>query len=173
MRPFLLIVLVIAASASAEPQKLAPARHADVLAFCRAQRDVDFPGRLFFGGDYVPGALPRQISKLDETLRWRCRDGKVLVCSDSADGDWCSKKDASREPSRLLRQACREEPNKASLNFAEEHYSAFDWRCRNGVPVIARSYALDRRGFFKASWAPLVVRRGVVLGPTDFPPGPR
>jgi hypothetical protein len=100
-------------------------------------------------------------------------DGKVLVCSDSADGDWCSKKDASRQPSSLLRQSCREERNKESFNFADAHYSAFDWRCKAGVPVIAQSYALDKRDFFKASWIAVIVRHGVIIGPKDFPAGPR
>ncbi|MDB5734105.1 MAG: hypothetical protein JWP16_2656 [Alphaproteobacteria bacterium] len=160
MRWFLMFVLVTAVSASA--QTAPQARHGDGTAFCRVQGDVDFPG-----------ALPPAIARLDETLRWRCMAGKVLVCSDSADGDWCAKKDASREPSRLLREACREDPNKDALNFAQGHYSAFDWRCRSGVPVIVKSYALDGRGFFKAPWVPLIVQRGVVVGPTDLPPGPR
>jgi len=145
----------------------------DVVAFCQAHPTVDFPNPLFFGSGYKPGVLPKQISRLDEQLSWRCMNGRVLVCSDSADGDWCSKKDASRTPSSLLRQACREEPDKASFDFAAAHYSAFDWRCKKGVPVISQSYALDARDFFKASWTPLIVRHGVVTGPTDFPPGPR
>jgi hypothetical protein len=163
------------APARAEPAKIAASvqRQGDVVAFCKAHQNVDFPNRLFFGGGYRLGAIPRQISGLEDALQWRCMDGRVLVCSDSADGDWCSKKDASRIPSALLRQACREEPNKTSFSFAEGHYSAFDWRCKEGVPVIFQRYVLDRRDFFKTSWTPLIVRRGIVIGPTDFPAGPR
>jgi hypothetical protein len=73
----------------------------------------------------------------------------------------------------MLQQACREEPDKTSFNFAEAHYSAFDWRCKNGEPLIIKSYVLDQRGFFKESWVPLIIRRGAVVGPTDFPVGPR
>jgi hypothetical protein len=158
-------------TAMAEPA--ATARHGDVVAFCKAHRSVDFPGRLFFGPGYTPGAIPQQLSKLDGPLQWRCLEGRVWVCLDSADGDWCSKKDVSRRPSPLLRQACREDPERVSLSFAEEHYSAFDWRCKGGTPVIIQSYPLDQHGFFKASWTPLVVRRGVVIGPTELPAGPR
>ena len=157
-------------AAKAEPA--ATPRHGDVVAFCRAHRSVDFPDRLFFGPGYTPGATPQQLSKLDGPLRWRCMEGRVWVCSDSADGDWCSKKDVSRRPSSL-RQACHEDPERASLSFAEEHYSAFDWRCKGGTPVIIKSYLLDRHGFFKASWTPLVIERGVVIGPTELPVGPR
>lgn len=134
----------------------------DPIPFCKAHPDMD-----------KPGPLPAQIARLDDQLLWRCMDGQVLVCSDSADGDWCSKKDARRMPSAMLTQACRDEPQKASFDFAEEHYSAFDWRCANGVPVIARSYAMDHRQFFKASWTRLIVRNGIVTGPTEFPSGPR
>lgn len=142
----------------------------DVVAFCKANPSLDVPGRLF--GD-KSGETPPQIAKLGGPLQWRCMNGQVLVCQDSADGDWCSRKDARRTPSALLRQACREDPDKASFNFAEAHYSAFDWRCKGGRPVIIQSYPLDSRGFFKASWTPLIVRRGVVVGPTDLPSGPR
>jgi hypothetical protein len=169
-----LIAAVIGGWALMMPAAAAPApRQADVVAFCQAHPTVDFPGPLFFGSGYKPGALPRPIAKLDDGLLWRCMDGRVLVCSDSADGDWCSRKDASRTPSPQLRQACREEPDKDSFSFAEEHYSAFDWRCKKGVPVILQSYALDGRGFFKTPWAPVIIRRGAIVGPTDFPPGPR
>jgi hypothetical protein len=144
-----------------------------VVAFCTAHPTVDSPDRLFFGRRYSPGAVPRQLAKLDAPLKWRCMDRQVWVCGDSADGDWCSRKDPSRTPSRLLREACHDEPDKASFSFAEEHYSAFDWRCQGGRPVIVRGYPVDRRGFFTASWTPLVVRRGVVVGPTELPAGPR
>ena len=160
----------------ATPARTDPAarpRQGDVVAFCKAHPSLDFPDRLFFGDGYTPGQTPPQIAKLDDPLKWRCMNGQVLVCEDSADGDWCSRKDASRTPSALLRQASRDDPDKASFDFAEEHYSAFDWRCKGGRPVIIQSYPLDRRGFFKAPWIPLIVRRGVVVGPTDFPPGPR
>lgn len=157
--------------ARAEP--VATVRNNDVVAFCQAHPSVDFPDRLFFGRGYTPGAVPQQLSKLDGPLRWRCMDGQVWVCLDSTDGDWCSRKDTSRRPSPILRQACREDPQRASLSFAEEHYSAFDWRCKGGTPVIIQSYPMDRHGFFKASWTKLVVRRGVVIGPTELPTGPR
>jgi hypothetical protein len=160
-------------AAPARADLAASPRQGDVARFCKAHPNLDFPGPQFFGAGYTPGKTPPQISKLGDSLQWRCMNGAVLVCQDSADGDWCSRKAASRTPSALLRQACREDPDKASFNFAEEHYSAFDWRCKAGRPMIVQSYPLDRQGFFKASWTPLIVRRGVVVGPTDFPPGPR
>ena len=159
------------------PLLIVPAKAAavegDVAAFCQSNPNEDFPDALYFGSHHAPDAVPPQIARLDAGLKWRCMAGKVLVCQDSADGDWCGKKDASRTPSALLRQGCKEEPNKREFDFAESHYSAFDWTCKKGVPVIARSYALDARDFFKTSWRPLVLRNGRAVGPTDFPDGPR
>jgi len=164
------VVMLWSAAAPARADPATSARPGGVIAFCEAHPTLDFPGRQF--GD-KSGETPPQIAKLGDPLQWRCMDGRVWVCEDSADGDWCSRKDASRKPSALLRQACRENPNKASFNFAEAHYSAFDWRCKGARPVIIQTYPLDGRGFFKASWTPLVVRRGVITGPTDLPAGPR
>jgi len=159
------------ATARAEPA--AAARQGDVVAFCRAHPTADFPGRLFLGPSYKPGDVPAQLAKLDGLVQWRCMDGQVWVCGDSADGDWCAKKDPSRRPSSILQQACRDDPEAASLDFAVEHYSAFDWRCKGGIPVIIQSYPLDRRGFFKASWTKLVMGHGIVTGPSELPEGPR
>ncbi len=158
-------------AANAEPA--ATVHHGDVVAFCKAHADVDFPGRLFFGSRYTDGAAPKQLSKLDGVVQWRGMDAHVWVYGDSADGDWCSKKDASRTPSEILKEACHDDPESTSLNFAETHYSAFDWRCKGGKPVIVQSYPLDRRGVFKASWTPAVIKGVVVIGPTELPTGPR
>ncbi len=163
--------LWVMSTAKAEPTP--STRQGDVVSFCRAHGTVDFPGPLFFGPRYTPGAIPDQLSKVDGLSKWRCIQGQVWACSDSADGDWCSKKDASRLPSASLRQACREDTKPVSLSFADEHYSEFDWRCSGDTPVIIKSYPLDQRSFFKSSWVRLVVRGGIVIGPEKFPDGLR
>lgn len=140
------------------------ARISDVAGFCKAQNTIDFPDRAFFGRAYRDGRLPAQVSRIDGASKWRCLDGKVLVCQDSADGDWCGTKDPSRIPSKVLRAECAATPNASSLSFAVSHFSAHDWRCAGRRPVIARSYPLDRRGFFTASWVPYVAGRKVTFG---------
>lgn len=107
----------------ARAEAAATARHGNVVAFCQTHPNVDFPDRLFFGPGYPPGAIPRQLLKLNGSLKWRCMEGQVCVCSDSADGDWCYRKDANRRPSPLIRQACREDTERAPLSFADVHYS--------------------------------------------------
>jgi hypothetical protein len=135
-------------AATAQPT----ATQGDVVAFCKAHGTGDFPDRLFFGPGSTPAARRSELSKLfDGLFQWRCVDGRVWVCADSTDGDWCSKKDANRRPSSLLRRACREDPNPVELDFADEHFSAFDWRCDGDTPVIIKSYPIDHRGFFRSS----------------------
>jgi hypothetical protein len=145
----------------------------DIVAFCKAHGTLDHPQTSFFGKGDGADPVPEQVARVDGANQWRCLDGQVLLCSDSADGDWCGQKDQSRKASRALRAQCAATPGAADVPFAVGHYSAFDWRCNGRTPVIKRGYPLDRRGFFKQSWAPYVVRRGVVIEPKEMPVGPR
>ena len=174
------VVLPLGAAITVCALLLGPKAHAapppqakDIVAFCRANGTLDHPEAAFFGKGADPGAIPDQVSGVDGANKWRCLDGQVLLCSDSADGDWCSKKDASRIPSATLREHCADNPSAAEIPFYAGHYSAFDWRCKGKIPVIAKAYTLDRRGFFKASWVRYVVRGGVVIAPKEMPDGPR
>jgi hypothetical protein len=145
----------------------------DIVAFCREHQTLDDPGMTFFGSKYAPGMLPKQVEDV-EASNWRCMDGAVLMCSDSADGDSCSKKDPSRKPSRTIRETCAEYPGMNSVTRAATAYSSSTWRCDGGKPVIIETYALDRRGFMKVMWMHYVVSNGVVVEPHDLDfPDPR
>jgi hypothetical protein len=163
------IALWAVAEVRAAPATLARRQQGDVVSFCRVHGTLDFPGPLFLGAGHKPGDVPTQLEKLfDTAMQWRCMDGVVWVCADSADGDLCSKKDPSRTPSSGIVQDCRDAPEQDYINFADGHYSAFDWRCKGGRPVIVKGYPLDRNRFFKASWVPLALKDGVPA-PTKLP----
>jgi hypothetical protein len=144
------------------------ARSGDVVAFCRTHPDLDDPGATFFGASYAPGTVPRQIED-QEASKWRCMGGKVLMCSDSADGDSCSKKDASRKPGRILQAFCAENPSSAFIPRYAQAYSSSTWRCDRRKPAIVATASLDRRGFMRAMWIPYIVRHGVAARAPEFP----
>jgi len=160
-----LAVLVPCAAGVEAPRN---ARTGDVVEFCRIHKDLDDPGASFFGASYAPGRAPRQIEAQDAS-NWRCMSGRVLLCSDSADGDSCSKKDASRQPSRILRQFCAENAASDFVPRYAQAYSSSTWRCDRRKPVIVQTSALDRRGFMRVMWIPYVVRHGTPVRPAEFP----
>jgi hypothetical protein len=138
----------------------------DIVAFCRQHGTLDYPDRVYFGARYQPGMVPPQVKATDAT-NWRCRDGKVLVCMNSADGDSCSKKDPSLTPNQYIRDDCTENDN---ISRAASAYSASTWRCESKRPVVDRTYRLDGRGFMSLMWLPYVVRNGKPIKPhaADF-----
>lgn len=145
----------------------------DIVGFCARRGTVDYPDKAFFGSAYRQGRVPDQVGKVDGASKWRCMDGKVLLCQDSADGDWCSRKDPSKVPTAALHAECAANPGAEFLSFATAHFSSSDWRCVGRRPVITRTYPLDRRGFFKASWVAYVVDRNGVIAPIKMPEGLR
>jgi hypothetical protein len=165
------LVAGIAAAAGAEASRAevpSDAQSRDVVAFCRMHPDLDDPGTTFFGAGNKPGRVPRQIEDQDAN-KWRCMGGRVLMCSDSADGDSCSKKDASRKPGRTLQAFCAENPSSAFVPRYAQAYSSSIWRCDRRQPAIVETAALDRRGFMRAMWIPYIVQHGVAARPPEFP----
>ncbi len=136
-----------------------------VFGFCKAHMTVDHPPGQGFGSPDNGGVPPELLAINADT--WRCLDGKVLVCADSADGDQCARKSDDRHP-RIVEEACHDLGNSKDVPFSAGHPYRYDWACRGGKAVIIKIYALDRRGFFQKAWAPLVIKDGVVL-PTEAP----
>ena len=157
-----LTVCAVVAEAKAATPHAAP-RH-DAVAFCRAHGTLDYPERTFFGPNYKYGMLPQPLEDTYAT-KWRCMDGEVFVCQDSASGDWCSKKDPSREPSAGIKAFCADNPGSDAVTDALDIYSASHWRCNGREPVIGETWALDKRGFMQKMWPRLVIRNGVVVEP--------
>ena len=157
-----LCVVVPAAEAKAATPQAAPQHN--VVAFCRAHGTLDYPERTFFGPNYKYGMLPKPLEDTDAT-KWRCMDGEVFVCQDSASGDWCSKKDPSREPSADIKEFCADNPGSDAVTDALDIYSASHWRCNGRKPVIDETWTLDKRGFMQKMWPRLVIRNGVIVKP--------
>ena len=161
-----LFAAALPAAAQARPKPPPPPKFQSIVAFCAARGAVDHPPEKGFGPP-ADGGAPPELTAMGAN-KWRCLDKEVLVCADSADGDQCSIKDANRLPPSLVGE-CKGQPNSHQISFAAGHFSAFDWKCRGGKPVIARSYPLDSRGFFAKAWAKLVVKNGVVVAPKEAP----
>ena len=156
------VAAAVQAQAATPP---APPSH-DVVAFCRSHPILDDPTKAFFGPGYKYGMLPKP---LEDTMAsdWRCMDGAVFVCENSADNDWCSKKDPSRQPDAGIKAFCAENPGSDGVDRADADYSASQWRCNGRKPVITRTWALDKRGYMQKMWLRLVIKNGVVVAPKD------
>jgi hypothetical protein len=141
----------------------------DVVAFCQMHATLDDPEKMFFSPNYKDGMLPKPVEDTEAT-KWRCMDGEVFVCMDSASGDWCSKKDPSRTPSAAFKDFCADNPGSDYITGALESYSASQWRCNGREPVIDQTWALDKRGFMQKMWLRLVIKNGVAVvpHPDDF-----
>ncbi len=156
-------VLVGVNAASAQPPD---GQATDIVAYCRMHPDVDDPNTMVFGAGHSQGKLPKQVQATDAT-NWRCMDGKVLLCLNSADGGACSKKDPSRTPTALIREVCADSPGSAFVETATSGYSSSTWRCDGPRPVIIHTVPLDKRGYMRGPWVRYVVRNGVVIAPHD------
>lgn len=139
------------------------AHAAGIVTFCQQHGTLDYPAKIYFGARYQPGMIPPQVEAV-EASSWRCLDGRVLLCQNSADGDSCSKKDSSRVPNIDIRESCEEN---GSVSSAVAAYSASTWRCENKRPVIVRTWRLDKRGFMAEMWRPYRLRNGKPVTP-DF-----
>lgn len=160
------ILVMLAALCAASPAWAA----GDVAAFCRFHPDLDHPAEAYFGRDYREGALPGQVEATGAS-DWRCMDGAVLLCSNSADGTTCARPDPSRVPSRVMRDVCRDGPGQDFIPTYAAGQSSSVWRCHGREPVIIHTVRLDRRGYMVGAWVRLVVRNGVTIAPRGAPRG--
>lgn len=142
-----------------------------VVAFCKVHPDLDFPNRVFYGPSRQ-GGVPREVATVGAT-RWRCMDGRVFVCNRGASGSACLKMEASRAPSREIREACEDNPDQSFVATAVIANSSSTWRCEGQVPMIIRTVPLDARGFMKGTWFPLLDAGGALDTKIEFGADPR
>ena len=90
--------------AHAAAESPAPLKLDSIIGYCKAHRTVDYPWDKGFG-DSLHRDIPVELSALDANM-WRCQDGQVLVCSDSADGDQCARKGIDRHP-KIVTEVCK------------------------------------------------------------------
>jgi hypothetical protein len=136
----------------------------DVAGFCRMHPTMDHPAKAFFGASYTDEVIPDLVAATEAT-DWRCMGGGVFVCMNSADGDWCSKKNPSRTPSAGIEEFCADNPGSPYVVEALQSYSASAWRCDGRKAVIDQTWALDERGYMRKMWLPLVIRNGIAVSP--------
>lgn len=143
-----------------------------LAAFCKANPNLDFPNRAFFGPKRKRGALPEEVAAVGATA-WRCMDGEVYVCVGGAAGSACWKMDPSREPSREIRETCEDNPGQNFVAIAVIGNSSSTWRCQGRTAEIIKTVPLDKRGFMKETWAPLFNDRGTLNTDADLGADPR
>jgi hypothetical protein len=164
-----LLTLAFAAAASiASPGARAATAPKSISEFCRANPNLDFPDRAFYGPQYKHGALPRDVAAVGAT-NWRCSDGKVYVCAGGAAGSACTKMNPGREPSQAIRETCEDNPGQDFVATAVIGNSSSTWRCQGPTAKIIATVPLDGRGFMVQTWAPLFdahgkINTGVELG---------
>lgn len=158
------ITMLALTSAEAGPKSIG--------AFCRTNPNVDFPARTFYGPKHKAGERPKEVAAVGAT-NWRCMDGKVYVCDGGASGSACEKMNASRKPSKEIRETCEGNPGQDFVAIAVIGNSASTWRCRGRTPEIVKTVPLDKRGFMKSTWFPLFDAQGQIKHNIDWGADPR
>jgi len=143
-----------------------------IVEFCRANPDLDFPDRAFYGPHYKRGILPREVAAVGAT-NWRCSEGKVYVCAGGAAGSACRKMNPSSEPSQDIRQTCMDDPGQDFVATAIIGNSASTWRCQGSTAKIIATVPLDGRGFMVQTWSPLFDARGKIRTGVELGADPR
>ncbi|HEU5017338.1 MAG TPA: hypothetical protein VFT69_05145 [Pseudolabrys sp.] len=134
--------------------------------------NVDFPARTFYRPKHKADDRPKEIAAVGAT-NWRCMDGKVYVCDGGASGSACEKMNASRTPSKDIRETCEYNPGQDFVAIAVIGNSASTWRCRGHTPEIIKTVPLDKRGFMKSTWALLFDGRGKIRRNIEWGADPR
>ena len=135
--------------------------YSDPAAYCVAAGTADprMPGAAYrFIGAYDAVKLANDSRKVD--VVWRCWDGKLLACLPGAAGAPCDLVDTRVNPSPEILTYCA--ANYTDLPDGQipygimGHMNAFDWRCRDGRPVIVRRLIaaadIDKLGYALGVW---------------------
>ena len=157
-------IAVVGANAATAPKSVA--------AFCSANPDLDFPAGAYYGPGRGNGAVPREVAAVGAT-NWRCRDGKVYVCAGGASGSACQKMNPSRQPSKDVRAACKDNPGQSFVATVVIANSSSTWRCRGLAAEIIETVPLDSRGFMEQTWVPLFDANGKIDTGVELGADPR
>jgi hypothetical protein len=143
-----------------------------VSAFCHANPNLDFPAHAFYGPRHEVGILLPEVASVGAT-NWRCRDGKVYVCAGGASGSACQKMNPSRQPSKDVREACKDNPGQSFVATVVIANSSSTWRCRGLAAEIIETVPLDSRGFMEQTWVPLFDANGKIDTGVELGADPR
>jgi hypothetical protein len=158
------------AAVSARSNVHAPGKR-NVVAYCRTHPTVDHPS-IHDADGMEDNSFAHDIAGAGAD-NWRCMDGKVLVCAGGASGSACYKLDPSLKPNKDIIDTCKDRPELDFVAMATTVYSSSTWRCKGGKPQIIKTDKLDKRGFLKATWRPLVDAHGHIRKDIDLPADPR
>jgi hypothetical protein len=92
---------------------------------------------------------------IETQARYRCMDGKVMVCFVGANLPCVKINTAKDNPGADA--FCKKESKEESVPaFAAGHDSAYSYKCRGGKAVVAHeTWKLDKRGFAEKIWTAL------------------
>ena len=144
--------VVVGLAAAALAVRAAPA--IGVGYYCVVHRNVDNPGRDFYGAAYKTDIVPPAVIKAGANT-WRCMDGRVQVCAVGADGRACGKLDPGLSPAKPVRAYCGVNPGSDFVPMVVIGNSATTWRCTGAVPYPLETQKLDKRGFVVGRWRAL------------------
>ncbi len=141
-----------------------PATYTDPFAYCAAVGNMDAPDARYSGAQ-VPEVLARGLQKAlnapDTPLEvlingsfWRCMDGKVYACFVGANLPCQAKANTDRTPTQAENDFCQQNVNADFIPMVVTgRETVYEWRCKDGVPEIARQFAQpDARGFLPDIW---------------------
>lgn len=128
----------------------------DPSEYCAAAGTTDGPPDIRYNGPEKVAWIERAIGFRQDHgyVKWGCDQGTVVACINSGITGPCEKVDINRTPHDGLVNYCRENPNSEVPMAASGHYTAFDWACRNGNPVIRGQLTHpDHRGYAPGDYA--------------------
>jgi hypothetical protein len=126
----------------------------NVVAYCRAHPNADFPAKAFYGPKFQFGMTPSEVARRGAN-DWRCMDGRTWICHIGADGRACNKLNPDPAPSQPVREFCAANPGTDFVPMVVIGDSASTWRCRGETPESLETERLDKRGFIAKAWRPL------------------
>ncbi len=149
------------ASAS-QPKSICPSAATGVytnpFAYCKAVVDQDggeggVEDSRYVGTNppaVVVNAMMNKFPNIRGPYTWRCMDGDVYGCYMGASGRACAKRDTSQRQLSAIGQFCANNPNAIVPNSL--NYSSSEWRCNGTIPIVVKSWPVDKRGYLKDSW---------------------
>ncbi len=134
--------------------------YTDPFAYCRMKRDVGGGEGGVADDKYVGTQPPPTVAEAvqqkwgggtGDGATWRCMEGRVYACNMGASGRACRTAATSDDQWRAIKEDCRATPKLEFIANAT-NYSAADWRCIEGRPVVVQSFPVDQRGYLVGNW---------------------
>ena len=135
-------------------------QYRDPFAYCRAVRDMGGGEGGVADDKYLGTQPPPEVvaalerkwgGNMSTGATWRCMEGRVYACYLGASGRACRPAATSDDQWRAIREVCASNPN-LEIVPNSANYSAANWRCVGGRPVVVESFPVDQRGYMFGNW---------------------